>query len=158
MNSPQALAEYARSTHVPVCASETLGSRWATRRCSTAMPSASSWSADLRWTGGLTEARKIAALGETHHRPFAPHDCTGPIAFAAAIHTPFSQPNTLIQESVRAFYTGWYKELVTKMPDDHGRLRLPRWKGPASAPTCSRRSTTAPTSSCAAPRPEDLSR
>jgi galactonate dehydratase len=29
MNSSQALAEYARSTHVPVCASETLGSRWA---------------------------------------------------------------------------------------------------------------------------------
>ena len=29
MNSPQALAEYARSTDVWVCASETLGSRWA---------------------------------------------------------------------------------------------------------------------------------
>jgi L-alanine-DL-glutamate epimerase-like enolase superfamily enzyme len=28
----------------------------------------------------------------------------------------FSQPNTLIQESVRAFYSGWYKELVTAMP------------------------------------------
>ena len=28
MNSPQALAEYARSTDVWVCASETLGSRW----------------------------------------------------------------------------------------------------------------------------------
>jgi galactonate dehydratase len=28
----------------------------------------------------------------------------------------FSQPNTLIQESVRAFYTGWYKELVTEVP------------------------------------------
>jgi L-alanine-DL-glutamate epimerase-like enolase superfamily enzyme len=29
MNSPQSLAEYARSTDVWVCASETLGSRWA---------------------------------------------------------------------------------------------------------------------------------
>jgi L-alanine-DL-glutamate epimerase-like enolase superfamily enzyme len=28
----------------------------------------------------------------------------------------FSQPNTLIQESVRAFYKGWYNELVTAMP------------------------------------------
>jgi hypothetical protein len=28
MNSPQALAEYARSTDVWVCASETLGLRW----------------------------------------------------------------------------------------------------------------------------------
>ncbi|HSI40867.1 MAG TPA: enolase C-terminal domain-like protein, partial [Xanthobacteraceae bacterium] len=53
---------------------------------------------------------------ETYHRPFAPHDCTGPVGFIAAIHTSFSQPNTLIQESVRAFYRGWYNELVTAMP------------------------------------------
>jgi L-alanine-DL-glutamate epimerase-like enolase superfamily enzyme len=72
--------------------------------------------ADLCWTGGLTEGRKIAALAETFHRPFAPHDCIGPVGFVAAIHASFSQPNTLIQESVRAFYTGWYKELVTEMP------------------------------------------
>ena len=32
------------------------------------------------------------------------------------MHASFSQPNTLIQESVRAFYTGWYKELVTVVP------------------------------------------
>ena len=72
--------------------------------------------ADLCWTGGLTEGRKIAALADTYHRPFAPHDCVGPVGFIAGIHASFSQPNTLIQESVRAFYTGWYKELVTEMP------------------------------------------
>ena len=73
-------------------------------------------SVDLCWTGGLTEGRKIAALADTYHRPFAPHDCTGPVGFVAAMHCSFSQPNTLIQESVRAFYTGWYKELVTELP------------------------------------------
>jgi L-alanine-DL-glutamate epimerase-like enolase superfamily enzyme len=25
-------------------------------------------------------------------------------------------PNALIQETVRAYYTGWYKELVTDLP------------------------------------------
>jgi galactonate dehydratase len=55
-------------------------------------------------------------MAETYHKPFAPHDCIGPIGFAAAVHMSFSQPNTLIQESVRAFYTGWYKELVTEVP------------------------------------------
>ncbi|MEA3163744.1 MAG: galactonate dehydratase [Verrucomicrobiota bacterium] len=115
MNSPQALAEYARSTDVWVCASETLGSRWPYKEflerdaIHVAM-------VDLCWTGGLTEGRKIAALAETWQRPFAPHDCTGPVGFAAAVHASFSQPNTLIQESVRAFYTGWYKELVTAVP------------------------------------------
>ncbi|MBK1837155.1 mandelate racemase/muconate lactonizing enzyme family protein [Azospirillum sp. YIM B02556] len=115
MNSPQALAEYARSTTVPVCASETLGSRFPYKDMldRDAMHVVM---ADLCWTGGLTEGRKIAAMAETYHRPFAPHDCIGPVGFVAAIHMSFSQPNTLIQESVRAFYTGWYNELVTAMP------------------------------------------
>jgi galactonate dehydratase len=115
MNSPQALAEYAHSTNVWVCASETLGSRWPFQelleRNATHVAMV-----DLCWAGGLTEGRKIAALAETWHRPFAPHDCTGPVGFAAAVHASFSQPNTLIQESVRAFYTGWYRELVTAVP------------------------------------------
>ena len=115
MNSPQALAEYARSTNVWVCASETLGSRWSYKDYLD-RDAAHVVMVDLCWTGGLTEGRKIAAMAETYHRPFAPHDCTGPVGFAAAVHTSFSQPNTLIQESVRAFYRGWYNELVTAMP------------------------------------------
>src|SRR6266436_3654094 len=92
MNSPQALAEYARSTDVWVCASETLGSRWPYKEMleRDALHVAM---VDLCWTGGLTEGRKIAA-----------------------VHTSFSQPNTLIQQSVRAFYRGWYNELVTTVP------------------------------------------
>ncbi|GAB0114209.1 mandelate racemase/muconate lactonizing enzyme family protein [Acidisoma sp. C75] len=115
MNSSRALAEYARATHVPVCASETLGSRWAYKEMLD-RDAIGVVMVDLCWTGGLTEGRKIASLAETCHKPFAPHDCIGPIGFAAAVHMSFSQPNTLIQESVRAFYTGWYKELVTEVP------------------------------------------
>jgi L-alanine-DL-glutamate epimerase-like enolase superfamily enzyme len=115
MNSPQALGEYAASTDVWVCASETLGSRWPYKDF-LERNAAHVVMVDLCWTGGLTEGRKIAALAETYHRPFAPHDCIGPVGFAAAVHASFSQPNTLIQESVRAFYTGWYKELVTEVP------------------------------------------
>ncbi len=115
MNSAQALADYAACTTVPVCASETLGTRWPYKDFldQDAMDIVM---VDLCWTGGLTEGRKIASLAETYQRPFAPHDCTGPVGFAAAVHASMSQPNTLIQESVRAFYTGWYKELVTEVP------------------------------------------
>jgi L-alanine-DL-glutamate epimerase-like enolase superfamily enzyme len=115
MTSPQALSEYARSTNVWVCASETLGSRWPYKelldRDATHVVMT-----DLCWTGGLTEGRKIAALADTYHRPFAAHDCIGPVGFAAAVHMALSQPNTLIQESVRAYYTGWYKDLVNAVP------------------------------------------
>jgi galactonate dehydratase len=115
MNSPQALAEYAASTTVSVCASETLGSRFPYKDMLDrgAMDIVM---VDLCWTGGLTEGRKIAAMAETYHRPFAPHDCIGPVGFIAGVHAAFSQPNTLIMESVRAFYRGWYNELVTVLP------------------------------------------
>jgi len=124
MNSPQALAEFARSTSVMTCASETLGSRYPYKDMldRDAMQVVM---ADLCWTGGLTEGRKIAAMAETYHRPFAPHDCIGPVGFVAAIHMSFSQPNTLIQESVRAFYRGWYNELVTAMPKIEGGYVYP---------------------------------
>ncbi len=124
MNSSQALAEYARSTHVPVCASETLGSRW-TYKEMLDRDAIGIVMVDLSWTGGLTEGRKIAALADTYQKPFAPHDCTGPVSFAAAVHAAFSQPNTLIQESVRAFYTGWYRELVTATPPIRGGFVYP---------------------------------
>jgi L-alanine-DL-glutamate epimerase-like enolase superfamily enzyme len=35
---------------------------------------------DVGWTGGLTEARKVATLADAYGVPVAPHDCTGPIA------------------------------------------------------------------------------
>ena len=115
MNNAQALAEFARSTPVWTCASETLGSRFAYKDYLD-RDAVGVVMADLCWTGGLTEGRKIAAMADTYHRPFAPHDCIGPVGFVAAIHMSFSQPNTLIQESVRAFYDGWYRELVTEVP------------------------------------------
>lgn len=124
MNSAQALAEYAAATDVWVCASETLGSRWPYKdlleRDATHVAMV-----DLCWTGGLTEGRKIASLAEVYHRSFAAHDCIGPVGFAAAVHASFSQPNTLIQESVRAFYRGWYNELVTAVPRIEGGFVYP---------------------------------
>ncbi len=124
MNSPQALADFAASTAVPVCASETLGSRFPYKDMldRDAMDIVM---VDLCWTGGLTEGRKIAAMAETYHKPFAPHDCIGPVGFIAGVHAAFSQPNTLIMESVRAFYRGWYNELVTAVPRIEGGYVYP---------------------------------
>ena len=48
--------------------------------------------ADVQWTGGLTEARRIATLADTFGVPIAPHDCTGPVTFAACVHLVVSQP------------------------------------------------------------------
>jgi len=36
--------------------------------------------------------------------------------YTASCHLSLHARNALIQESVRAFYTGWYNELVTGLP------------------------------------------
>ncbi len=72
---------------------------------------------DVQWTGGITEARKVAALADTYGVPIAPHDCTGPVSFAACVHLVMSQPNSLIQETVRAFLRTWYADLVVGLPE-----------------------------------------
>ncbi|MDQ7911211.1 mandelate racemase/muconate lactonizing enzyme family protein [Phytohabitans sp. ZYX-F-186] len=77
---------------------------------------------DVQWTGGLTEARKIASLADAFSVAIAPHDCTGPVTFAACCHLSMSQPNALIQETVRAFLRTWYADLVVGVPEVAGGM------------------------------------
>ncbi len=110
------LATYAAASRAPVCASETLAFRQSFRELLEAR-AAGIVMLDLSWCGGLSEAKKIATMAEAYHLPVAPHDCTGPVVLAASTHLSCNAPNALIQESVRAFYTGWYQELVTALPE-----------------------------------------
>jgi galactonate dehydratase len=110
------LADYARHSKAWVCASETLSYTHAFREY-LETGAAGVVMLDLSWCGGLTEARKIAGMAEAWHTPVAPHDCTGPVVYAASCHFSLHAANALIQESVRAFYTGWYNELATGLPE-----------------------------------------
>ncbi|MGB4118449.1 MAG: mandelate racemase/muconate lactonizing enzyme family protein [Polaromonas sp.] len=115
MDSLDLLKQYAVDCEALICASETLSYKWGfkdylqTGVAGVAM-------LDLSWCGGLSEARKIAAMADAWQLPVAPHDCTGPVVWAASTHLSLHAPNALVQESVRAFFTGWYKELVTDLP------------------------------------------
>ena len=110
-----ALGEFTRFTRVPVTASETLSGRSAFRELME-KGAAKIVMFDVSWCGGIGEAKKIATMAEARHLPVAPHDCTGPVVFTASTHLSVNLPNALVQESVRAYYTGWYKELVTALP------------------------------------------
>ena len=110
------LAEYARHSKAWVCASETLAYTHSFRDY-LETGAAGVVMLDLSWCGGLSEARKIAGMAEAWHVPVAPHDCTGPVVYAASCHFSMHARNALIQEAVRAFYTGWYRELVTALPE-----------------------------------------
>jgi L-alanine-DL-glutamate epimerase-like enolase superfamily enzyme len=129
MVNADALADYRRRTNVRVTASETLGTRWAFREfferraVSVAM-------FDIAWCGGLSEAKKIATLAEAYQLPIAPHDCTGPVGLTAAVHLALNCPNALVQEVVRAFYSDWYRELVTQLPPlERGSITAPAGPG-----------------------------
>ena len=109
------LAQVAHNTRLPITASELLAGRQQfrelleARACSIVM-------LDLGWCGGISEGKAIATLAEAFGLPIAPHDCTGPIVWAASCHLSLNAPNGLIQEMVRAFWTDWYRELVTGLP------------------------------------------
>ncbi len=85
MDSLGSLKRYAEASPAPVCASETLGTRWAFRDL-LETGAAGIVMLDIAWCGGISEARKIAAMAEAWHLPVAPHDCTGPVVFAASTH------------------------------------------------------------------------
>jgi len=129
MDNPDALAELARKTRVPITASETLTSRYAFREL-LEKDAVGVVMLDPGWVGGISEARRVAALAEAYHRPVAPHDCTGPIAYVAGTHLCLATTNAMIQEGVRSYYHGWYQDVVTELPSvDSGYVAAPAGPG-----------------------------
>lgn len=129
MDNPEALAELAAKTRVPLTASETLSGRHAFRQL-LERGAVGIVMLDPGWVGGISEARRIATLAETYHRPVAPHDCTGPVAYVAGTHLCLASPNAMVQEGVRAYYRGWYQDTVTDLPAvDAGYVSAPSSPG-----------------------------
>ncbi len=108
-----AYARLARESPIRICASERLFTRFGFRQliereaAHIVMP-------DIVWTGGLTETRKIADLADTHYLPITTHDTVGPVALWAGAHLALHAPNTMIVETVRGYYLGWYNEVMTE--------------------------------------------
>src|ERR1700733_2099468 len=129
MDSLGSLKRYAEASTAPICASETLGGRAAFRDL-LETGAAGGIMVDLSWCGGVSEAKKIAAMAEAWHLPIAPHDCTGPVVLAASTHLALNVPNALVQESVRAFYRTWYRDLVVGLPEvTDGQISVGRQPG-----------------------------
>ena len=106
-----ALADVRRQVSIPIATGERLYSKWDYREL-LAKQAADIIQPDLAWVGGLTEARKIAALAEACYVPVAPHNCQGPVAMAATVQFATCTSNFLILEYfVRQ--VEWRDSLVT---------------------------------------------
>lgn len=66
---------------------------------------------DITHCGGLTEARRIAALAEAYRVAVAPHNPQGPVSTAASIEFGFATPSYIICEAVHEDVP-WRKDVV----------------------------------------------
>jgi len=129
MDNIDALLQFRQATDVPTTASETLSTRWGFREAFEKR-ALSIVMFDIGWVGGISEARKVAAMAEAYSLPIAPHDCVGPITLIASLHLDFAVPNVYVQEVVRAYLQGVYPTLVTWVPSvEGGEIRPPETPG-----------------------------
>lgn len=128
-DNPHTLAQLRAATQTPIVASELLMNRYAVQEmiaagaCDVVMT-------DIAWAGGITESRKIAILADTHNLGVIFHDCTGPVTLAAALHLGAHCTNTWMQEIVRDYTLGFYRELVDHpFAVENGRMKPPMRPG-----------------------------
>jgi galactonate dehydratase len=114
------LVEVARALPFPIATGERLVGRWQFRElcekraCAIVQP-------DVSHCGGISEARRIAAMAETYMLAVACHNPQGPISTAASLQVGFAIPNYLIQEVVRADVP-WRDDVVTPPISTEGAI------------------------------------
>ena len=97
--SVEDIAMVQRSVKTPIATGERLVTQHAfrdlleRRACSVLQP-------DITHCGGLSEARRIAAMAEAYRVALAPHNPQGPVSTAASLEFGFATPSYIICESV----------------------------------------------------------
>lgn len=128
---PETLDEIAliqRAVSTPIATGERLIGSHAFRElfekhaCSVAQP-------DITHCGGLTEARRIAAMAEAYRIALAPHNPQGPVSTAASLELGFATPSYVICEAVHQDVP-WRGDVVTEgfTVEAKGRVVRPNHK------------------------------
>src|SRR5205814_5600631 len=81
---------------------------------------------DITHCGGLSEARRIAAMTEAYRVAMAPHNPQGPVSTAASLEFGFATPSYIICEHVHEDVP-WRKDVVSEgfVVDTKGRIVRP---------------------------------
>jgi galactonate dehydratase len=125
----QSLSHINASVSTPIATGERLThlsqfrDLFAARGCEVAQP-------DITHCGGLSAARKIAALAEAYRVALAPHNPQGPVSTAASFEFGFSQPDYVICETVSEDVE-WRAEIVQ---DHHALNKRNRTVTPSDRP------------------------
>lgn len=108
---PEAMAEVARHTSIPIATGERLTSISEFTRLLT-LRAAGILQPNLGRAGGITAGKKIAAIAEGFGAQIAPHLYCGPIVGAANLAVAATIPNFLILEGIRQ-WGGFHAEILT---------------------------------------------
>ncbi len=110
--SPEAMAQVARSTSIPIATGERLTTAFEFARVLDT-GAASILQPNLGRVGGLLEAHKVAALAEVRYASIAPHVYCGPVVGAAAIQLALAIPNFLILEGIHT-WGGFHADILRR--------------------------------------------
>ncbi|WP_026487389.1 galactonate dehydratase [Caldanaerobius polysaccharolyticus] len=112
----EAFVELRRHCAIPIATGERNYTRWGFKRIlhdggvDIIQP-------DLSHTGGILEAKKIAAMAEAYDVAVAPHCPLGPIALAACLQLDFCTPNVFIQEQSLGIHYNKGSDLLDYLKD-----------------------------------------
>ncbi len=110
---PEQMAEVAAWTSTPIATGERLTTKYEFARV-LQCKAASILQPALGRVGGILEAKKIAAMAETHYAQMAPHLYCGPVEGAANAQLAACIPNFLILESIER-WDGFHGDVVKGM-------------------------------------------
>lgn len=96
--NPQALAQVRASTRIPLATGERFHNKWDFRE--TIVNSYVNYlRPDVCHCGGISEMKKIAALGEVFYQNLIPHNNAGPLGTAATLHAALNIANVEMIEA-----------------------------------------------------------
>ncbi|HUT95151.1 MAG TPA: mandelate racemase/muconate lactonizing enzyme family protein [Thermoguttaceae bacterium] len=127
---PGALREVTSHSTTPIAAGERLSTIYGVRPYLESR-SLSILQTDVANCGGITAAKKIAAMAESYYVPVSPHNPNGPIATAMAVHLLAAIPNGYMLEMIGspedlALHA---KMVAAPLRPENGEIGLPQSPG-----------------------------
>ena len=107
--NPASFATLRAHTNVPIGTGEQLPTKWLFREL-IEQELIDYLRVDICHSGGITEGKKIAVMGEVHYQELACHYTGSPVSTAAMLHLNMSVPNCAVQEY--GVHTDWMNEVI----------------------------------------------
>ena len=122
--NPQAMAQVRSHTTIPLAQGERYHNKWDFREM-IVNGYVNYLRPDVCHCGGITEMKKIAALGETYFMNLIPHNNAGPLGTAASMHASLAIANVVLLEAPWVNRDARRTDIVGPFPDVVDGYALP---------------------------------